>query len=67
MAASATVAVYTGRSSEPRPRSSLLSQRHHGVELNFLSIQLSGYGMYHSANQVYKFSHRFRNFVSLGQ
>ena len=61
MAVSTTVAMYTGRSSEPRPQLSLLSQEHHGAELSFLSIQLSGYGGYtlkfnrldHSANRVH--------------
>ena len=42
-----SVAMYTGRSSQPRPRSSLLSQKHYGVELNFILIHLSGYGGIH--------------------
>ena len=40
--------MYTGRSSQPRPRSNLLSQKHHGAELNFITTHLSGYGGIHS-------------------
>ena len=38
--------MFTGRSAQPRLRSGLKSQKHHGAELNFLSIHLSGYGGY---------------------
>ena len=40
--------MYSGRSSQPRPQSSLSSQKHHGAEPNFISIHLSGYGGVHS-------------------
>ena len=40
--------MYAGRSSQPRPRSSLSSQKHHGAEPNFISVHLSGYGGVHS-------------------
>ena len=39
-----SVAMYTGRSSQPRPWSRLLSQNHNGEELFFISIHFSGYG-----------------------
>ena len=42
-----SVAMYTGRSSQPCPRSRLLSQKHHGAELNFISIHFSGHGGVH--------------------
>ena len=59
-----SVAMYTGRSSQPRPRQrsqSLLSQKHDGVKLNFIVIHKSGYGGVHphdklldqSTNSVY--------------
>ena len=40
-----SVAMYTGRSSEPRLRSSLLSQEHHGAELNFMIDHLSNWSI----------------------
>ena len=43
-----SVAMFTGRSSQPRPRSRLFSQKHHGAELNSISIHLSGYGGVHT-------------------
>ena len=43
--------MHTGQSSQPHPRSSPLSQKHHGVELNFILIHLSGYGEVHPQDE----------------
>ena len=43
-----SLAMYTGwRASQPRPRSSLFSQKHHEGEPNFISTHLPGYGGVH--------------------
>ena len=51
-----SVAVYTGRwSSQPCPRSSLLSQKHHEAEKNFISTHLRGFGGVHpQVNRSFK-------------